>query len=91
MESDKVELMNAAMEGLGVILQPTFLAYGALREGKLVRILQDREHADLGVYAVYPNRTFLPPKVRSFIDLLVARLGPEPYWDLHAHGRRVGR
>ena len=36
---------------------------------------------DFTVYAVYPNRKFLPPKVRSFIDFLAERFGPEPYWD----------
>lgn len=34
-------LRNAAIEDLGVILQPTFLIYEALREKKLVRILAD--------------------------------------------------
>lgn len=84
-------LLNAAIEGLGVILHPTFLAYEALREGKLVRILQDWEHGELGVYAVYPNRAFLPPKVRSFIDFLIERLGPEPYWDSNTHAKRGGK
>jgi DNA-binding transcriptional LysR family regulator len=75
-------LIEAAIEGLGVILQPTFLAYEALRQGKLVRILADWETDNLTVFAVYPNRQFLPPKVRSFIDFLTERLGPEPYWDI---------
>ena len=74
-------LSTAAIEGLGVILHPTFLVYEALREKKLVRILPDWEHDDLTVFAVYPNRKFLPPKVRSFVDFLAARFGPEPYWD----------
>ncbi|MCM2339729.1 LysR family transcriptional regulator [Rhodoferax sp.] len=74
-------LRNAAIEGLGVILQPTFLIYEALREKKLVRILSDWETDDLTVFAVYPNRKFLSPKVRSFIDFLAERFGPEPYWD----------
>jgi DNA-binding transcriptional LysR family regulator len=74
-------LRNAAIEGLGVILQPTFLIYGALRDKKLVRILSDWETDELTVFAVYPNRKFLPPKVRSFIDFLAERFGPEPYWD----------
>lgn len=74
-------LRTAAIEGLGVILHPTFLVYEALREKKLVRILSDWEVDDLTVFAVYPNRKYLPPKVRSFIDFLVARFGPEPYWD----------
>ncbi|MGO9445696.1 MAG: LysR family transcriptional regulator, partial [Thiobacillaceae bacterium] len=74
-------LTAAAIEGLGVILHPTFMVYEALREEKLVRILSDWEVDDLAVFAVYPNRKFLPPKVRSFIDFLAERFGPEPYWD----------
>ena len=74
-------LSTAAIEGLGVILHPTFMVYEALREKKLVRILSDWKVDDLTVFAVYPNRKFLPPKVRSFIDFLAERFGPEPYWD----------
>jgi DNA-binding transcriptional LysR family regulator len=75
-------LRSAAVEGLGITLQPDFLAYEALRERKLVRVLADWETDDHAVFAVYPNRKFLPPKVRSFIDFLVERFGPEPYWNI---------
>jgi len=74
-------LLNAATQGLGIILQPTFVVYEALRAKTLVRILRGWETNALTVFAVYPNRKFLPPKVRSFIDFLVERFGPEPYWD----------
>jgi len=74
-------ICNAAAEGLGVIVQPTFLVYEWLRAKKLVRILDGWTIDDSTVYAVYPNRQFLPPKVRSFIDFLLERFGPEPYWD----------
>ena len=76
-------LVNAAIEGLGVILQPTFLVFEALRQNRLVRVLSDWETDELSVFAVYPHRKFLPPKVRSFIDFLADRFGPEPYWDFH--------
>ena len=75
-------LRSAAVEGLGVTLQPDFMIDDALREGRLIRVLADWETDDLGVFAVYPNRKFLPPKVRSFIDFLVERFGPEPYWNI---------
>jgi len=77
-------LVNAAIEGLGVILHPTFLVYEALQQKRLVRILPDWEADELSVFAVYPHRKFLPPKVRSFIDFLAERFGPEPYWDVRA-------
>lgn len=74
-------ICNAAAAGLGVIVQPTFLVHELLRTKKLVRILEGWELDVLTIYAVYPNRQFLPLKVRSFIDFLVERFGPNPYWD----------
>ena len=74
-------LIDAAIEGLGVIVQPTFLVGDALRSKQLVRILPDWQADEYSVFAVYPHRQFLPPKVRSFIDFLAERFGPEPYWD----------
>ncbi|AMP05817.1 lysR substrate binding domain protein [Collimonas pratensis] len=75
-------LRDAAVEGLGITLQPDFMIYEALRERKLVRVLSDWETDDLAVFAVYPNRKFPPPKVRSFIDFLVERFSTEPYWNI---------
>lgn len=73
--------VGAAIEGLGVILEPTFLVFEALRQKRLVRILSEWETDEFSVFAVYPHRKYLPPKVRSFIDFLAERFGPEPYWD----------
>ena len=81
-------LVTAAIDGLGVIFEPTFLVYEALRAKKLLRLLPEWEAEALWVFAVYPNRRFLAPKVRSFVDFLVERFGPEPYWDTGA--TRVG-
>jgi len=74
-------LAHAAAEGLGVTTQPTFLVHELLRRKKLVRVLEGWEADDLTVFAVYPSRQFLAPKVRSFIDFMVERFGPNPYWD----------
>ncbi|MDX1595288.1 MAG: LysR family transcriptional regulator [Gammaproteobacteria bacterium] len=74
-------LVNAAIDGLGVVYEPTFLVDEALRTGALVRVLPEWEDARYGLFAVYPNRAYLPLKVRRFIDFLVERFGPEPYWD----------
>jgi DNA-binding transcriptional LysR family regulator len=74
-------LLNAACAGLGVIFEPTFLVHAALRERRLQRLLPEWQGEDYAMFAVYPNRRHLPLKVRSFIDFLVERFGPEPYWD----------
>lgn len=74
-------LCNAAAGGLGIIYQPTFLAHELLRTGRLVRILPEWQTDTFMAYAVNPNRQFLLPKVRSFIDFMVEYFGPTPFWD----------
>jgi len=74
-------LMHAEISGLGVVYEPTFLVHEALRDGRLVRVLPAWQADEFTLFAVYPNRKFLPLKVRSFIDFVAARFGPEPYWD----------
>jgi len=64
-------LREAAIAGMGVILQPDFLLHEALADGRLVRILPGWEAEPIGIFAVYTSRSHLAPKVRSFIDYLV--------------------
>jgi len=72
----------AALQGLGVIQLPTFYVGEDLRAQRLQAVLQDyRSVQDAAIHALYPTRGYLPPKVRLFIDLLVERFGPQPYWD----------
>lgn len=54
----------------GVILQPSFLVGDDLKSGALVRLLPDYRSTTLGVYAVYPTRKHLSPKVRLLVDFL---------------------
>lgn len=64
-------LREAAIAGMGVILQPDFLLEDALADGRLVRVLPEWEVPTIGIFAVYTSRSHLAPKVRSFIDYLV--------------------
>jgi DNA-binding transcriptional LysR family regulator len=71
----------AAMSGVGIILLPTFYIGEQLRSGELKPILCKFAPPDLAVYAVYPERRNLTPKVRAFVDFLAATFGPEPPWE----------
>jgi DNA-binding transcriptional LysR family regulator len=44
-------------------------------------ILCEFKPQDLALYAVYPERRNLTPKVRAFVDFLAGTLGPEPPWE----------
>lgn len=61
----------AALAHQGVILQPSFLVGEELRRGELVEVLPGHRSGEMGIYAVYPSRQHLAPKVRAMVDFLV--------------------
>jgi len=63
-----------ALSHQGVILQPTFLIGDDLAAGRLVELLPEYRSIELGVYAVYPTRKHVAPKVRALVDFLAQRL-----------------
>ena len=63
-----------ALSGRGIVLQPSFLVDDDLRAGTLVELMPEYQSPELGVYAVYPSRKHLLPKVRLLIDYLAAAL-----------------
>jgi DNA-binding transcriptional LysR family regulator len=69
----------AALDGLGIILQPTFIVGRDLADGKLVEILPQWHTDEVGVYAVYPVRRHLSGKVRALVDYLSAAFRTEPW------------
>ena len=82
MQSNNGEaLMRAAIDGMGVVRQPTFILSPAILSGALEVLLPGWTPPDLGIQAVWPHSRHLSAKVRSFVDFLAARFGPAPYWD----------
>jgi len=68
--------------GLGIGLRSTWDVSEELRDGRLKQVLpQYQGLSDVGIYAVYASRRFVPLKIRTFVDYLVNLYGPEPYWD----------
>lgn len=62
----------AAISGAGIILQPTFQVSDHLASGALVELLPQYPSIELGIFAVYPTRKFVLPKVRVLIEYLSA-------------------
>ncbi|MHC5654650.1 LysR family transcriptional regulator [Stappia sp. ICDLI1TA098] len=73
---------EALLSGAGVALRSTWDIGPELRAGQLSIVLpQYRASKNVGLFAVYPSRRFLPAKVRVFIDFLATLYGLSPYWD----------
>jgi DNA-binding transcriptional LysR family regulator len=69
----------AALAHQGVILQPTFLVGDDLACGALVELMPEYRSIELGIYAVYPTRKHVSPKVRVLIEFVAehfARTAP---------------
>ena len=62
-----------ALAHQGVVLQPTFLVGEDLAAGTLVELMPDFRSITLDIYAVYPTRKHVAPKVRALIDFLAQR------------------
>ena len=64
-------IRSAALDGLGILAQPTYIIHEDLAAGRLVRVLDDWDLPRLTMNIAYPTKAFLPAKTRFFIDFLV--------------------
>lgn len=75
-------LHEAQLGGMGIALRSTWEISNDLKSGRLKVILPEyRETTGVAVYAVYPCRQYVPPKLKLFIDFLAQQYSPIPYWD----------
>lgn len=71
-------LTEAAVQGLGIAVQPDFIVGDLIRAGQLEVILDPFEPPPLGIYAVLPSNRHIPHRVRALIDFLSDQLAPDP-------------
>lgn len=68
--NDGQVLRAAALEGLGILVQPTYVVYDDIVAGRLVPVLDAWDLPRLTVNLAYPSRKHLSAKVRTFIDFM---------------------
>jgi DNA-binding transcriptional LysR family regulator len=77
-------LRIAALEGVGLIQQPTFSICSDLADGRLVQVLPNHTIRELTVHALYAPGAAPNAKVRAFIDLLAKVWAGDPPWEREA-------
>ncbi len=75
-------LRDAAVEGLGLVIVPSFIAYKEIEHGNLIPILKEYKIPQISAYAIYPQTRHLSLRVRAFVDFLIQRFEGTPYWDI---------
>ena len=75
-------LLAFLLQGVGVTRLPTFLASDYLKSGKLIHLLKNYKMPSKDLFLLYPDRQYMPQKIRTFIDFIVLEIGDEiPPWD----------
>ena len=72
--SNAIALQECTLAAMGLALLPNWLIDEDLRTGKLVNVFPDYEVTatdfNTAAWLIYPNRSYVPLKVRVFIDFL---------------------
>jgi DNA-binding transcriptional LysR family regulator len=85
-------LLATARLGVGMALLPSMMAGADYASGRLEPVLLDWSIFTGRLFAVYPHRRFVSPKVRAFLEALRAEYGDDPnrdpWWPKELDGRR---
>ena len=68
-------LLTAALSGMGLLLQPSELVRDDLASGRLVEVLADFPVPTRPFHVIYAPDRRMTPKLRSFIDFVIAAFG----------------
>ncbi|WP_076998699.1 LysR family transcriptional regulator [Variovorax sp. KK3] len=81
--NDGQVLRAAALDGLGILVQPKYILHEDIVAGRLVPVLDDWDLPRLRINIAFQSRRHMSAKVRTFIDFLVAhfeRMDYERKW-----------
>ena len=80
LESNDGQILRAAaLDGMGILVQPSYIVYDDVVAGRLVPMLDDWDLPRLTVNLAYPSRKHLSAKVRTFIDFMAAHFEKMDY------------
>ncbi|CAM3233312.1 LysR family transcriptional regulator [Pseudomonas floridensis] len=75
--NDSVVLLEAAVAGAGITLQPVYSAAPLLANGKLVALMPDHQPQALGMHGIYTSRHHQSATLRTMLDFLAGWFGEE--------------
>lgn len=77
-ESDDGDVLTEwALDGRGIVNKPIFEVHQHLKSGSLVAIAEETPPTPVQLACLYPHRTYQDPKIRLFIDFMIARCKKE--------------
>jgi DNA-binding transcriptional LysR family regulator len=85
--NDAEALLTCVLAGQGLAVLPTWLVFAHVTRGALVKPLPDWEvgiqpEFDRAIWALYPPKKIVSPKVRAFIAFFEEQFRKPVYWDV---------
>ncbi|WP_299752539.1 LysR family transcriptional regulator [uncultured Tateyamaria sp.] len=79
---DGLSQKHATLAGAGISLNSLWSVHEEIASGQLRRVLPDYEGDDgNALWLIYPKSNVLSPKVRVFMDFLIAEIAKAPPWE----------
>lgn len=80
LESNEGQVIcKAGLSGMGIVIQPVYIVHDDIVAGRFIPIVDDWDLPRLKINIAYPNRQYVPSKVRAFIEFLVAHFHDMEY------------
>jgi len=79
--NNSLALRETVLCGAGIMLTPTFIVGADIKSGRLQKVLSDYRPYEVSIYAIYPERRHLSPKVQAFVEFMKEKLSDPPFWD----------
>jgi DNA-binding transcriptional LysR family regulator len=76
--NDGATLRLAALNDVGILMQPAFLIENDIVAGNLIRLLDTYLPAPRPVHLIYPRKRARLPKLRTFVDFVIKRANSAP-------------
>ncbi|MCV0396023.1 MAG: LysR family transcriptional regulator [Rhizobiaceae bacterium] len=75
--TNSLAVRDALLAGFGLSLIPRIYVENDIAEGRLTTALDDWAPVETPIHVVYPSRQYVLPKVRAFVDFLIAETQEE--------------
>ncbi|GAB3038154.1 LysR family transcriptional regulator [Bowmanella dokdonensis] len=77
--NSSVFLLDMVKQGMGVGFIPRFISHPALQSKEVVEVLTGEHKPEMTLYALYPVRHFVPPRLSCLIEFLQEWFADHPY------------
>lgn len=85
--NDFLFVKQLVLQHAGIACLPSVLVMNDIQSGRLVQLLHSWSLTNREIYLVYPSDRHLSPKVKAFLDFVLAKVTPQPPWAISSSSK----